>query len=63
MAPILGFLNAGGFFYSEFLTHCVNGVGVAGCIIESQFDSIVRRDFITARIFGLNEHFLTLPGI
>ena len=31
--------------------------GVAGCIRESQFDSVVRCDFIATRIFGLNEHF------
>jgi hypothetical protein len=34
--------------------------GVAGCIRESQFDSVVRCDFITARNFGLKGHFLTV---
>jgi len=32
--------------------------GVAGCVRESKIDSVVRRDFIAARIFGLNEDFL-----
>jgi hypothetical protein len=27
---------------------------VAGCIGENHFDSVIRRDFIAAPIFGLN---------
>jgi len=52
------------YLWLTFLSVPLCCCGVAGCIREGQFDSVVRRDFITARIFfGLYEHFMTLSGI